>query len=804
MSVKFLPEELTKKDYLVAALLGGAVSLVLTLFSSAAVHPSVWPDAAAAVGIIPPFEPSPGLWRQLVGLVSSWMGVAACCRTLVVLGHVSGGLLTAFSYLILAETLPTLVRNQMRRVDWGRHLVRFVLALAAIGLTCSDPFWRASQTFSPVTFALLLTFLSLWLFLRFLQTGAFGIAHAVMLIFGVMGADSPAGFVFAFAMVGLAYWKALHTEDSTVNALANPYVRVRALRRMTLFFALGFIPVVALNVSTFLQAGGMEARGWESLDVFIKCLHRYWLQFTCAATWTGWLFGAAFCVAPLLVSLHLLGRATDDDSFLPIRYAVVFLVTGGISFLQLAGWDTFWFWTWVKRPVMVRSEYLLCCGSILSALSFLYALCVLCMEIFFRNYRRITSQRFQDAAEAAEGVAVVRTFAAINPWRRGAALLLLAALPFAVVPLRWQPTERAMLGIVEAYLDEVVDECGDAVKTIFTDGAMDPGIELRARARGRSLKTLSLMPSGDDAYQRALRKRGVADEDERMRLERSAAESLRVKVLGGTNRVDDIAVQLGFELWKRNGLPLPKCSGVLARPDGLDDAAAESGRLAAQALAERILELYRTARPDDCRDRALLDYFRFVQWRLSRFCRARAEVLDKARKADAAVRETRLAEDLDRVNASYQHLREQMGWVGEQKGSRLTPREGLNIGLSRADFVMARTFAEQILRADPDDTQANFAMGMSFFNEEQYARAEAFLRRVVEKSPDNIAALNNLACVQLRLGRLDGAKENSDRAVALAAKLKNPRLRAQVETDVRNTAKAIEERRHAGTAEQRK
>lgn len=277
-------------------------------------------------------------------------------------------------------------------------------------------------------------------------------------------------------------------------------------------------------------------------------LHRYWLQFTCAATWTGWLFGAAFCVAPLLVSLHLLGRATDDDKFLAFRYVLVFLVTGIISFLQLAGWDTFWFWTWITRPTMVRSEYLLCLGSAISALTVAYALCVLCMEVFFRNYRRITSQRFQDAAEEAAGASVLESFSCTNRWRRSGTMMLLTALPFAVVPFRWQGTERAMLDIIGDYLEEVVNECGDDVKYVFTDGALDPGIELFAHVKGKSLKTLSLM-SGGTAYERALRKRDVDDEEERARLDRSAAEFLRVRVQGGTNRVDDIAVQLGFELW---------------------------------------------------------------------------------------------------------------------------------------------------------------------------------------------------------------------------------------------------------------
>ena len=56
-----------------------------------------------------------------------------------------------------------------------------------------------------------------------------------------------------------------------------------------------------------------------------------------------------------------------------------------------------------------------------------------------------------------------------------------------------------------------------------------------------------------------------------------------------------------------------------------------------------------------------------------------------------------------------------MDWVGQQKGMRLTPREGLRIGLERADFRLARTFAQQVLLSDPENTRANFAMGMGYF-----------------------------------------------------------------------------------------
>ena len=108
-----------------------------------------------------------------------------------------------------------------------------------------------------------------------------------------------------------------------------------------------------------------------------------------------------------------------------------------------------------------------------------------------------------------------------------------------------------------------------------------------------------------------------------------------------------------------------------------------------------------------------------------------------------------------------------MDWVGQQNGMRLTPREGLQIGLNRADFRLAKTFAQQVLVADPENTRANFAMGMGYFIDEQYGRAEVYLKRCLAKAPNEPAVLNNLAIAQLRLGKLEEAETNAARALKL-------------------------------------
>ena len=106
-----------------------------------------------------------------------------------------------------------------------------------------------------------------------------------------------------------------------------------------------------------------------------------------------------------------------------------------------------------------------------------------------------------------------------------------------------------------------------------------------------------------------------------------------------------------------------------------------------------------------------------------------------------------------------------MEWVAHQKGVRLTPREGLRVGLDRADFRLARTFAQQVLASDPYDTRANFAMGMGYFTEELYGRAEYYLKRCLVRKPDEPAVLNNLAIVQFRLGRVEEAETTAVKAL---------------------------------------
>lgn len=791
-----LPVELTRKDWLLAALLGAAAFILLHLWNCSELHPGVWGEACAAAGVRPPSEPIPGVWRCLVSPLYALLGAAAAGRVLVWLGHLSVFALALTAYPILYELLPSVMRLRVRRIAWGRLLGRGILALGTVFFLCADPVWRALQTFSPTTFALVLTMGALALAVRFLGTGRLPFAYAAMLAFGVLAADSPAGFALAACFAAAACCRSFKEDDEMslkliVNALLNPVVRIVALRRMAVCFFAGLALAAMANVVWFVSADGLDAHAWRGVDLVVRYFNCYWLQASSAATRLGWAFAVAACLVPIVFALWALRRATDDDAFLSYRFGLTFLAAGLVAFLQVAGLPRFWFWMWVPDAGAVKSDYLLCLGGFVSALTVTWTLCVAAVEVFVRNYRRIFVQQFPDARAEANAPVAAR----LHPRRRAAVwIALVLALLAATVPFRWKKTDRRMMEVVNAYLDEVVDECGDGVRTLFTDGALDEGVELRSRARGRCLRTVS-MTSGSSEFDRTVRRRGVTDEEDRTMLDSGASDALRTWVNDKTNRLDGVAIQQGIELWKRAGRVLPRSSGVVAFPEGLDETTAAAGRTAGRALAERILDIYATGRPDASTDVTLREIFRRVQWRVARFCRFRADAFDRAKDTDSAVEESLLAYELDRQNALYQRLRRQTDWVSQQNGARLTPREGLKISLARSDFALARTFAEQVLQSNPDDPLANFAIGMAYLLEEQYSRAELYLKRVVAKLPDDIAALNNLAVVQIRLERFDAAQATCDHARAVAARIKDPKTRARVESDLAKTAASIARKR---------
>ena len=100
----------------------------------------------------------------------------------------------------------------------------------------------------------------------------------------------------------------------------------------------------------------------------------------------------------------------------------------------------------------------------------------------------------------------------------------------------------------------------------------------------------------------------------------------------------------------------------------------------------------------------------------------------------------------------------------------LTPREGLTISLKRADFRLASSYAKKVIVQDENDISANFALGMDYFINHRYDKAEEYLKRALINAPNEPAILNNLAVVLIRLDRYDEAETNAVKALEILPK----------------------------------
>ena len=510
--------------------------------------------------------------------------MAQAIRILRFGGFVSLGLVAMLLMAIFNETLPTAMRSRTQRRAWCRWIVRVVLVQGVVLCVCSDPVWEVGQVFGPAMLHLLMLLGAILVFVRYaLRKGIIQGWYWTMLILGVMSGETTLGLLLAVACLFFCRLRAELNADKMQNPLADPFVRTMVMRRMTVIAAVGFV--------FFCMQDGLEAHDLSGFQYSVTYLHNYWKLLTTASSPSGWMLSIIVVLVPFVLSIVHLSVATDDDKFLPYWYAAYFLLVGLVAFLQLAGWQSFWFWTWTSNGNAVESSLLKCCCSFLNAQTFTYALCVLGVEVYFRNYKRIAGIQYQDSVEdtelGADLAASLRRFSRISRLT----LLLEPLVMFAlVVPYRMQTTTRGIIRALYDFARQTAWECQDA-RFVFTDGTLDTAVELCAREQGRELLPLSLT-GGSTERERFLRGRGALDEEDREMMSYGAVDALRTWLRHKQQRLDDVAVQLGFELWTLAKQPQPPVAGLVARPSGFPPGLAKEGIERAHALVARVLDVY--------------------------------------------------------------------------------------------------------------------------------------------------------------------------------------------------------------------
>lgn len=758
------PQKLTWKDNLIALAIGLVATLVSYLLSYKGLHPNAWGDIAVATGSRPASTITPGYWRIIASVIYKMFGLDSGTACLVVLGKFVLGAIVALGYLTFKQILSIIVRTNESNRHWSEFLSRAICAVVSLVFLCADPVWTLGYTFNSTELTVFIFALSIFLLARFLCAGSIRTVYWAMFVIGLLCAESPIGIVWLFGFWMLFY--VLLTKGGLFHIqLLQPLMQQSSKWFLTFFWGLGLFIGVTVNIIGFSSFDGLVANSLTPADIPLAFVSELWHTFFNAASGGGWIVGIGLSLLPFVLGLALLRRATDLEYFLSYHVGIVFFVIGCIAYSQMASLQPLWFWTF-SDAIQVNSGLLLYLCSLMCAVAVLCALAVSAIDAFCRDHMRLAAQYDPELDENASDQNGSKSVS-----RHVVFALVAVVIVAGVVPGRIQPRTEAMLKLVNDYVDEVVTEAGDA-KFLFTDGSYDWAYELESARRGGDLKCISLQATPQSRTGWALRSL-MPDDEDKLSSEVGGANILRTWQRDKPERLAVCAMQLGLELWKnRAGRDYPPVSGVLARtkwPDDPEhrDAARRDGIARGYALAERVLDIYSKGGPTPVAGRLVNDLFLFLQWRLARLARVRAEVADRMGETSVALDEIRIAETLDDKNESLKRILAGMARLRQHTMRQMTPREGLHFALVRADFALARRYAETVLDADPDDPDANFGMGMDYLMQEQYNRAEEYLTRCLKKRQKEPAIWNNIAVLQYRQGRLMDAKRNALKALEL-------------------------------------
>ena len=149
-----------------------------------------------------------------------------------------------------------------------------------------------------------------------------------------------------------------------------------------------------------------------------------------------------------------------------------------------------------------------------------------------------------------------------------------------------------------------------------------------------------------------------------------------------------------------------------------------------------------------------------------------------------------MADRLDDSNSALKRIVKEAESRRDGTLKQVTPREGLQLALLRADFALASRYAKPILDADPDDPDANFGVGMYFFQTKQWTLAADSLKACLRRKGKEPAVLNNLALALMHIGQFSEAEKRAKEALKLVPKSAEVKATIAEIVSARDEAKA--------------
>ena len=729
---------LGRRNVLLAILAGVLSVAAILVFGVPGLDPGLWEEVSVVSGLRPPRAIFPGFWRLTTAWLFPLLGLERSVLVLTWLGAVVGGCCVAVFCLNVRQILALLIHTSRPYAVWFRVIAPMFSFFAAVLLGVSDPLWRISRVFSPELLRLSIFMLVMHWVLRWFTVGGQWRLFPAFALMGAMAAETPFAFLMPVLFIA-AYAAVWHCVVDGLFQKPERLPEPIAMPKWRMFFLFlgSFALSVWLNTTGFVAFGGLEANGWSVNDIYFRYVCGYWRVLSGAASLIGWSLGLGVCLIPLLVALRMFPRSVRDDQPMPFNYGVMLFFVGVLATMQTGAFPAARFWTYVSDEVMVPSGFLLAFFAVCSMTSF---------ALVGAGFAFECQRKYLAVADDEVGVMQKpgRMLRGVVPF------IACAIVVIALLHVR-KPVETEMQRIVDDAVAEVVEEC-DGVRWLFTDGRLDAGVELVAAAKGMELTTLDMM-SGAGEWESAIRTRSFASgSDDFEAAAKGIPMLLRIWAGERTNGMNRVALQLGFEFWKRERRPLPRASGLVARETGFSDAAVERGVARAKELSKRMLAIAPKVESADPSP-ALASAFSAIAWRLSRFARLRED--------------RELADELDLSNSALKKMLSVIEYERMRTFMQLTPREGLRLALRRADFAEARRYSLVVLHNDEDDPEANFAAGMHALVNKNMHDAEMYLRRCLKRRPNEPAVLNNLSILCRKQRRWKEAEDFARKAMEI-------------------------------------
>ena len=408
------------------------------------------------------------LWGRLVRLCAAGAG-AALPQWMGALSAVFGAACVA-----LLAALMMRVRHSVHDAHDPDEMRRETQACALGGLTAglyamaSVPFWVLSTRSLPGTFHLLLLLGAVWLFAEYQRTGKTAFLYLLGLLYGVGIAEFATFWVFAPLAAVLVVRAMLQRAEFSVRVLVRTGLCV-----------LPGLLLYVWNGWTLWADPAVRLRGFASMWAVIWYIWRdQWHLIVNAPQTTGFLMVMALTILPwgMLFLLRAKKPAWRYSAWqTALRLAVLLLAMGVVFNAPFAPWRFFGMYYLMATPYLILAA---CAGYVAG-------------ELWVMGQVR-------EHRNAGIG----------QPLRSLMGVVGLLA-PVAVVAAgywNWPVANGRPGESVAALADGVLaDLAGRDV--LLSDGILDDGISLRARARGLDLTVVALPQTPSDLYRRYLAQR---------------------------------------------------------------------------------------------------------------------------------------------------------------------------------------------------------------------------------------------------------------------------------------------------------